>query len=52
MCYWKRMEKELEKERADGAKAKQCPVVDVTGNGSKVQCCKKNATQEPGMLGP
>ena len=22
-------------------KQKQCPVVDVTGGGSKVQCCKK-----------
>ena len=22
-------------------KRKQCPVVDVTGDGSKVQCCKK-----------
>ena len=22
-------------------KQKQCPVVDVTGDGSKVQCCKK-----------
>ena len=25
----------------DGAKAKQYPVVDVTGDGSKVQCCKE-----------
>ena len=23
-------------------KQKQCPVVDVTGDGSKVQCCKDN----------
>ena len=23
------------------SKQKQCPVVDVTGDGSKVQCCKK-----------
>ena len=22
-------------------KHKQCPVVDVTGNGSKIQCCKE-----------
>ena len=25
----------------DGPKQKQCPVVDVTGDGSKVQCCKE-----------
>ena len=24
-----------------GPKQKQCPVVDVTGDGSKVQCCKE-----------
>ena len=23
------------------SKQKQCPVVDVTGDGSKVQCCKE-----------
>ena len=33
-------------------KQKQHPVVDVTGDGSKVQCCKSNIAQEPGMLGP
>ena len=33
-------------------KQKQCPVVNVTGDGSKVQCCKNNIAQEPGMLGP
>ena len=31
---------------------KQCPVVEVTGDGSKVQCCNNNITKEPGMLGP
>ena len=31
---------------------KQCPVVDVTGDGSKVRCCKNNIAQEPGVLGP
>ena len=31
-------------------KQKQHPVVDMTGDGSKVQCC--NIAQEPEMLGP
>ena len=33
------------------AKQKQHPVVDVTGDGSKVRCCKEQYAQEPGMLG-
>ena len=33
-------------------KQKQHPVVDVTGDGSKVRCYKNNITQEPGMSGP
>ena len=33
-------------------KQKQHPVVDVTGDRSKVQCCKSNIAQEPGILGP
>ena len=33
-------------------KQKQCPVVDVTGDGSKVRCCKNNIAQESGVLGP
>ena len=32
-------------------KQKQQPVVDVTGDGSKVRCCKSNIAQEPGMVG-
>ena len=31
-------------------KQKQHPVVDVTGDGSKVQCYKSNIAKEPGML--
>ena len=31
---------------------KQNPVVDVTGDRSKVQCCKEQYCKEPGMLGP
>ena len=34
------------------SKQKRHPVVDVTGNRSKVRCCKSNIAQEPGMLGP
>ena len=33
-------------------KQKQNPVVDVTGDRSKVQCCKEQYCKEPGMLGP
>ena len=34
------------------SRQKQRPVVDVTGDGSKVQCFKSNIAKEPGMLGP
>ena len=30
----------------------QHTVVDVTGDGSKIQCDKSNIAQEPGLLGP
>ena len=33
-------------------KQKQYPVVDVTGDRSKVQCCNSNIAYEAGMLGP
>ena len=33
-------------------KQKQHPVMDVTGNGSKIDAVKNNMAQEPGMLGP
>ena len=33
-------------------KQKQHPLVKVTGDGSKVRCCKSNIAQEPRMLGP
>ena len=35
------MENKLQKERKDRTKAKQHPVVDVTGEGSKVRCYKE-----------
>ena len=34
------------------SKKKQHPVVDVTGDGSKIQCCKEQYYIELGMLGP
>ena len=34
------------------SKQKQHPVMDVTGNGSKIDAVKNNMAQEPGMLGP
>ena len=40
------------KNEAMELKQKQCPVVDVTGDGSKVRSCKENIAYEPGMLGP
>ena len=33
-------------------KRKQCPVVDVTGDGVKSDAVKNNISQEPRMLGP
>ena len=33
-------------------KQKEYPAVDVTGDRSKVQCCKEQYCKEPGMLGP
>ena len=33
-------------------KQKQHPVVDGTGDGRKVHCCKSNIAYKPGMLGP
>ena len=33
-------------------KQKQCPVVDVTGDGSKVRCCREQYCIGTWMLGP
>ena len=38
--------------RNEEAEPKQQPVVDVTGDGSEVRCCKNSTAQEPEMLGP
>ena len=40
-CYWRSVEKELHKNEEAELKQKQHPVVDVTGDGSKVRCCKE-----------
>ena len=42
----------IRKNEGTKPKRKQCPVVEVTGDRSKVRCCKSNIAQEPGMLGP
>ena len=41
ICYWKRVEKYSRKNEEMEPKWKQCPIVDVTGDGSKVRCCKE-----------
>ena len=41
ICYWRRVEKYSRKNEETEPKQKQHPVVDVTGDGSKVQCCKE-----------
>ena len=41
ICYWRSVEKKLRKNEEMEPKQKQHPVVDVTGDGSKVQCCKE-----------
>ena len=33
-------------------KQKQCPAVDVTGDGSKSDAVKNNISKKPGILGP
>ena len=49
---WKELRNSPRKNEETEAKWKQRPVVDVSGRESKVQCCKNNIAQEPGMLGP
>ena len=42
-----------EKNEMAGPKQKQHSVVDVSGEESKIRCCKREVLQkEPGMLGP
>ena len=39
--YWRRLEKYSRKNEEMEPKQKKCPVVDVTGDRSKVWCCKE-----------
>ena len=41
VSYWRKVEKWLRKNEEVEPKQKQHPIVDVTGDGSKVQCCKE-----------
>ena len=41
ICYWIRVEKQLQKEGRSSAKVEMTPVVDVPGDGSKIQCYKE-----------
>ena len=41
ICYWRSLEKKLQKEWSDRVKAKQHPVVDVTDDGRKVRCYRE-----------
>ena len=41
ICYWRRWRKNSRKNEETEPKQKQHPVVDVTGDGSKVRCCKE-----------
>ena len=45
------MNKCIKKEETE-PKQKQCPAVDVIGDGSKSDAVKNNIIQEPGMLSP
>ena len=40
-CYWRRMEIRSRRNEEAEPKWKQCPVVDMSGGESKVQCCKE-----------
>ena len=41
ICYWRSVENNSRKNEEMKPKQKQHPVADVTGDGSKVQCCKE-----------
>ena len=40
-CYWRSVENNSKKNEGMEPKQKQYPVVDVTGDRSKVRCCKE-----------
>ena len=41
ICYWRKVEKKTPERMKTEPKQKQHPVVDVTSDGTKVQCCKE-----------
>ena len=41
ICYWRSVRNNSRKNEGLETKQKQCPVVDVTGDRSKVHCCKE-----------
>jgi len=41
ICYWRRVENNTRMNEEMEPKQRQCPVVDVTGDGSEVWCCKE-----------
>ena len=41
ICYWRSVETNSRKNEETEPKQNQCPVVDVTDDRSKVQCCKE-----------
>ena len=41
ICYWRRVENNSRKNEETEQKQKQCPVVDMTGDGSNVWYCKE-----------
>ena len=49
---WREITNSSRKNEAAWLKRKWCPVVDVSGNESKVQCCKEQCCIELGLLGP
>ena len=50
-CYWKRVKNNSRKNEEMEPKQKQCLVVDVTDDGSKVLYYKEQYWKEPGMIG-
>ena len=52
LSYWRSWRNNYRKNEEMKPKQKQHPVVDVTGDGSKVRCCKEQYCIGSGMLGP
>ena len=52
ICYWRSVEKSLQREWRDGAKAKTTPSCGWDWWQKQGPRCKSTTAQEPGMLGP